>query len=260
MRPYGRGPISASPAPTGRSAPGCCLWPCCWATALAAPHALPANDYAGLNAGAWPNPILLLLFVIGATVMRGAGCTFNDIVDRDFDGKVARTRARPIPSGAVSVRNAVAFLMIECVIGLFVLLCLNRTAVLLGVASLGLVAIYPFMKRFTYWPQIFLGLAFNWGAILGWGAVTGGVAAPALALYLAGIAWTLVYDTIYAHQDKEDDILIGVKSTALLFGRSTKALARGLRRADHDRHLDRGRARRRRRGLLCRSRSSPPAI
>jgi 4-hydroxybenzoate polyprenyltransferase len=198
------------------------LWPCWWATALAAPHALPANDYAGLNAGAWPNPILLLLFLIGATVMRGAGCTFNDIVDKDFDAKVARTRARPIPSGAVSVRNAVAFLMLECVIGLFVLLCLNQTAVLLGVASLALVAIYPFMKRFTYWPQIFLGLAFNWGAILGWGAVTGRVSIPAIALYLAGIAWTLVYDTIYAHQDKEDDVLIGVKSTALLFGKSTK--------------------------------------
>jgi 4-hydroxybenzoate polyprenyltransferase len=197
------------------------LWPCWWSIALAAPHAA-SNDYGGWNAGAWPNPVLLVLFLIGAMVMRAAGCTFNDIVDKDFDGKVARTRARPIPSGAVSVRNAVAFLMVECVVGLFVLLCLNRAAILLGVASLGLVAIYPFMKRFTYWPQIFLGLAFNWGAILGWAAVTGRVAWPALALYLGGIAWTLVYDTIYAHQDKEDDLLIGVKSTALLFGAATK--------------------------------------
>ena len=198
------------------------LWPCWWSIALAAPHALPSNDYGGLDAGAWPNPILLLLFLVGAFVMRAAGCTFNDIVDKDFDAKVVRTRARPIPSGAVTVRNAVAFLMVEGILGLFVLLCLNRTAILLGIASLGLVAIYPFMKRFTYWPQIFLGLAFNWGAILGWAAVTGGLAWPALVLYLGGIAWTLVYDTIYAHQDKEDDALIGVKSTALLFGAATK--------------------------------------
>ncbi len=195
------------------------LWPCWWSTALAAP--LAPESYWGIETGNWPNPVLILLFFLGAFVMRGAGCTFNDIVDRDFDAKVARTRARPIPSGAVSVKGAVIFLAAECLVGLGVLLCLNRVAILLGVASLGLVAIYPFMKRFTYWPQVFLGLAFNWGAIMGWAAVTGNVAPAAIVLYLAGIAWTLVYDTIYAHQDKEDDVLIGVKSTALLFGERT---------------------------------------
>ena len=196
------------------------LWPCWWSTALAAPFG--TGEYWGFDAGNWPHPVLLVLFFIGAFVMRGAGCTFNDIVDKDFDGKVARTRARPIPSGAVSVKGAAIFLVAQCLLGLVVLLCLNRAAILLGIASLALVAIYPFMKRFTYWPQIFLGLAFNWGAILAWAAVTGHVAPAAIVLYLAGIAWTLVYDTIYAHQDKEDDVLIGVKSTALLFGEQTR--------------------------------------
>ncbi len=216
MRPYLR--LARADRPIGA---WLLLWPCLWSTALAAPHAS-ENVFWGFNAGNWPNPILLVLFFIGAHVMRGAGCTFNDIVDRNFDDKVARTRARPIPSGAVSVTGAAIFLAFECLLGLVVLLCLNRAAILLGIASLGLVAIYPFMKRFTYWPQIFLGLAFNWGAILAWAAVTGRVAPAALVLYLAGIAWTLVYDTIYAHQDKEDDILIGVKSTALLFREKTR--------------------------------------
>jgi 4-hydroxybenzoate polyprenyltransferase len=168
--------------------------------------------------GGMPNFWYGLLFLLGAIVMRGAGCTLNDIADRNFDAKVARTRSRPIPSGQVSVRAAFIFLVLQCFLGLLILLQLNWTTVAIGAASLVIVAIYPFMKRFTYWPQVFLGLAFNWGALVGWSAIRDGLASPALLLYLGGIAWTLAYDTIYAHQDKEDDVLIGIKSTALKFG------------------------------------------
>jgi 4-hydroxybenzoate polyprenyltransferase len=170
----------------------------------------------------WPDWRLLLVFALGAVVMRGAGCTYNDIVDRDFDARVARTALRPIPSGAVSVRQAVIFLIAQLLVGLAILLVFNRFTIGLGVASLLLVFTYPLMKRVTYWPQAFLGLTFNWGALMGWSAVTGSLGWPALALYAGGIAWTLHYDTIYAHQDKEDDALVGVKSTALKFGRQTK--------------------------------------
>jgi len=161
---------------------------------------------------------LIPAFAIGAFVMRGAGCVINDIADRDFDAKVARTRSRPIPSGRVTVRQAFVFLAVLLAIGLAILLTMNWTAILLGVAAMGPVAIYPFMKRFTYWPQIFLGIAFNWGALMGWVAHTGGLGWPPLLLYASGIAWTLAYDTIYAYQDRDDDALIGVKSTALKFG------------------------------------------
>lgn len=185
------------------------LWPCLWSIALA-------------SGGVW----LMIVFALGAVVMRGAGCTFNDIVDRDLDAKVTRTANRPLPSGAVSVPAAWIFLALQCSAGLLILLSLNSFAIGVGVASLLPVAIYPFMKRVTYWPQLFLGVAFNWGALLGWAAVTGGLAAPAILLYLGGIFWTLGYDTIYAHQDKDDDALIGVKSTALKFGaRSKPAIA-----------------------------------
>ncbi|HHI81739.1 MAG TPA: 4-hydroxybenzoate octaprenyltransferase, partial [Rhizobiales bacterium] len=168
-----------------------------------------------------PDIRILTLLLIGAIVMRGAGCTFNDIVDRDFDGKVERTRSRPIPSGQVSLFQAVIWLVILSLTGLAVLLQFNSFAIVLGMASLVTVIIYPFMKRFTYWPQVFLGLAFNWGAMLGWAAVNGKLAPAAFVLYGGGILWTLGYDTIYAHQDKEDDVLIGVKSTALRFGVNT---------------------------------------
>ena len=164
----------------------------------------------------------MVLFAIGAIVMRGAGCTYNDIVDRDFDGKVARTAARPIPSGDVSTRSAAVFLAAQLFVGLFILLHLHRFAIGMGVASLLLVLTYPFMKRVTYWPQAWLGLTFNWGALMGWAAVRGTIDAPAVALYIAGLFWTLGYDTIYAHQDKEDDVLIGVKSTALALGENTR--------------------------------------
>jgi 4-hydroxybenzoate polyprenyltransferase len=172
--------------------------------------------------GGAPSFKLMLLFLIGAIIMRGAGCTLNDIVDRKIDAQVVRTRLRPLPSGQVSVREALLFLVVLLGLGLIILLQLNRVAILLGVASLVLVAVYPFMKRVTHWPQLVLGLAFNWGALLGYAAVTGQVGVGAMCLYAGGVCWTLAYDTIYAHQDKEDDALIGVKSTALKFGSATK--------------------------------------
>ncbi|WP_368186135.1 4-hydroxybenzoate octaprenyltransferase [Aestuariibius sp. HNIBRBA575] len=155
---------------------------------------------------------------IGAFLMRGAGCTWNDITDRHIDAQVARTRSRPIPSGQVSVKRALVWLAVQCLVSLAILLSFNSAAIILGFVSIIPVAIYPFAKRFTWWPQVFLGVAFNWGALIGWTAHTGRLDAPAIALYLGGIAWTLFYDTIYAHQDTEDDALIGVKSTARLFG------------------------------------------
>ncbi len=158
---------------------------------------------------------------IGAWLMRGAGCTWNDITDRNFDAMVARTRSRPIPSGQVSVKAALVWMIFQTLAAALILFTFNRAAISLGVLSLVLVAVYPFAKRFTWWPQVFLGLAFNWGALLVWAAHTGSLNSPAVLLYSAGIAWTLFYDTIYAHQDTEDDALIGVKSTARLFGENT---------------------------------------
>ena len=197
------------------------LWPCLWSLAFAAGETS-LFRWPGLHHAPLPDPVLMALFFVGAFVMRGAGCTLNDIADRNFDGKVERTALRPIPSGQVSVRQAVLWMCGQALVGLCVLLTFNPFAIYVGIASLAIVAIYPFMKRFTYWPQFVLGLAFNWGALLGWAAVTGELSAAAFALYAAGIAWTLGYDTIYAHQDKEDDIMIGVKSTALRFGSTTK--------------------------------------
>ncbi|MBM3484098.1 MAG: 4-hydroxybenzoate octaprenyltransferase [Alphaproteobacteria bacterium] len=185
------------------------LWPGFWALALAAT--------------AWPDVRLLVLFGIGALVMRSAGCIYNDIVDRKFDAQVARTRHRPLASGALRVRHAVAFMAVLLGAGLAILLQLHWLAIVLGVASLALIFTYPLMKRITYWPQAFLGLTFNWGALLGWAAATGTLDWPAGLLYLGGIFWTLGYDTIYAHQDKEDDALIGVKSSALALGERTRA-------------------------------------
>ena len=184
------------------------LLPCWWSIALAAD-------------GAWPDVKMLVLFALGAFIMRGAGCVMNDIADRDFDGKVARTANRPIPSGQVSIKQAVAFLTLLGFLGLAILVQFNIFAIGIGVLSLATVIIYPYMKRFTYWPQVFLGLAFNWSALVGWAAVTGSVPASAWLLWLGGILWTLGYDTIYAHQDKEDDVRIGVKSTALKLGDAT---------------------------------------
>jgi 4-hydroxybenzoate polyprenyltransferase len=193
------------------------LWPCWWSAALAA-------DAAGR---AYPDPWHLVLFLVGAIAMRGAGCTYNDIVDRDIDAAVARTRARPIPSGQVTVRQAKLFLLAQALVGLIVLLMFNRFTILLGVLSLATVAIYPFMKRVTDWPQVALGLAFSWGALMGWAAVFGSLGWAPVLLYVGAILWTIGYDTIYAHQDKEDDAIVGVRSTALLFGENTRPLLAG---------------------------------
>ena len=169
----------------------------------------------------WEDLWIAIGCAIGAFLMRGAGCTWNDITDREFDGQVERTRSRPIPSGQVSVKQAVTWMGLQCLLALGILLSFNQAAIAMGVLSLLPVTIYPYAKRFTWWPQVFLGLAFNWGILLAWAAHTGSVGAPAIILYLAGIAWTLFYDTIYAHQDAEDDELIGIKSTARLFGTDT---------------------------------------
>src|ERR1043166_573430 len=187
------------------------LMPCWWSAALAAGI---AHDLRRL-------PLILVLFFVGAFAMRGAGCTWNDITDRDLDAMVERTRSRPIPAGDVSVAQAAGFLVLQALIGLGVLLQFNGFAVLCGIASLLIVAIYPFMKRITYWPQVVLGLAFSWGALMGFAVTFGRVDATALALYAGSIAWVIGYDTIYAHQDAGDDALIGIKSTALLFGANT---------------------------------------
>lgn len=197
------------------------LWPCWWSIALAAGQGVKTDSSFFAQLGL-PDPVLMALFAVGAFVMRGAGCTYNDIVDRDFDASVARTRSRPIPSGAVSVWQAVGFLVLQCLIGLFVLLSLNPFSFWLGAGSLLIVAAYPFMKRITYWPQLTLGLAFSWGALMGFAVILGRIDATALVLYAGSIAWVIGYDTIYAHQDAEDDILVGIKSTALLFGDRTR--------------------------------------
>jgi 4-hydroxybenzoate polyprenyltransferase len=170
----------------------------------------------------YPDPWYLLLFLIGAFVMRGAGCTWNDIVDRDYDGRVERTALRPIPSGQVSVKQALAFGAALCLAGFLVLIQFNWFTVLVGASSLLLVTTYPFFKRFTWWPQVMLGLTFKWGALVGWAAVTGALAWATLVLYAACILWTVGYDTIYAHQDKEDDAMLGLKSSALRLGERTK--------------------------------------
>jgi 4-hydroxybenzoate polyprenyltransferase len=186
------------------------LMPCWWSVGL-----------TGMARDQLPSLWHIFLFFIGAFAMRGAGCTWNDLVDRDLDGLVERTRSRPIPSKQVTVAQATLFMLAQGLIGLAVLIQFNRFTVLCGLASLMVVVIYPFMKRITYWPQIFLGLAFSWGALMGWPAAFGRLDAPAFILYAGSIAWVIGYDTIYAHQDREDDLLIGIKSTALLFGRRT---------------------------------------
>lgn len=197
------------------------LIPCWWGLALSPAAADPSRW--------WELAWLALLFAVGATVMRGAGCTLNDIFDRDIDAQVERTRVRPLPSGQVSLPRALIFLAGQLLVGLLVLVQFNPTTVIVGAASLVIVAVYPLMKRVTYWPQFVLGLAFNWGALVGWtaaGAPLGWEMLPAFLLYAGGIFWTLGYDTVYAHQDIKDDEAAGVKSTARLFQQhSRKAVA-----------------------------------
>src|SRR5882724_6853440 len=187
------------------------LLPCWWSAAIAASV---ARDISQL-------PLDIALFFLGAFAMRGAGCTWNDITDRDLDAKVERTRSRPIPAGQVSVPQAFVFLVVQALIGLLVLLQFNRFAVITGIASLVIVVVYPFMKRITWWPQVVLGLAFSWGALMGFAVTLGRIDLTALVLYTGSIAWVIGYDTIYAHQDAEDGALIGIKSTARLFGAAT---------------------------------------
>ena len=198
------------------------LWPCWWSLAMASSGAS-SGISSGISDGL-PSGWLLAAFAVGALVMRGAGCAWNDITDRDFDGQVERTRGRPIPSGEISIGQAAAFMVLLALIGLNILLRLNTFALWIGVMSLAPVVIYPFMKRITWWPQVFLGLAFNWGALLGWAAVRGELSLAPILLYLGGIAWTLGYDTIYAHQDKVDDALIGIKSSARKLGANTRPM------------------------------------
>ncbi len=201
------------------------LWPCWWSAALAA-SAYPRPG----------DPLLSLLprchgssgELVGAIAMRGAGCTYNDLVDEDIDNQVERTRSRPLPSGQATRRRAWLFLVLQALVGLAVLIQFNSFAILLGVCSLAIVAIYPFMKRITNWPQLFLGLAFSWGALMGWAVEFGDLDGPAIMLYIGSILWVIGYDTIYAHQDKEDDAIVGVRSTARLFGDNTKAWLAGL--------------------------------
>ena len=188
------------------------LLPCWWGLLLSMVH----DGQAG-----WFDLWIFFGCGLGAVLMRGAGCTWNDITDRDFDGKVARTASRPIPSGQVTTKQALAWAVAQALIAFGILITFPPAAIGLGILSLLPVAIYPFAKRCTWWPQVFLGLAFNWGALLAWTAHSGKLESPAIVLYFAGIAWTLFYDTIYAHQDAEDDALIGIKSTARLFGDNT---------------------------------------
>src|SRR5690349_8684746 len=189
------------------------LMPCWWSLGIATMHVQK-----------FPNVLHVVLFFIGAFAMRGAGCTWNDLVDRDLDRLVERTRSRPIPSGQVTVTQATAFMVAQALVGFLVLLQFNRFTVMCGIASLIVVVIYPFMKRITYWPQVTLGLAFSWGALMGWPATFGRLDWPAIILYAGSISWVIGYDTIYAHQDREDDALIGIKSTAILFGQNTQQM------------------------------------
>ena len=209
LKPYGR--LARWDRPIGW---WLLLWPCWWSAALVA---------VATDRGA-PNIWHLFLFLVGAIAMRGAGCTYNDLIDRDLDAHVERTRNRPLPSGAVMPWQAMIFLVLQALVGALVLVQFNAFTIALGLTSLIVIAIYPFAKRVTDWPQIVLGFAFSWGALVGWSASAGRLDAAPIALYVGSILWTIGYDTIYALQDKEDDAIIGVRSTARLFGRRSRPL------------------------------------
>ncbi|GAC1041829.1 4-hydroxybenzoate octaprenyltransferase [Rhizobium sp. No.120] len=200
------------------------MWPCFWSVALAAN----ASVASGQGSPGFVVIYHLFLYFVGAVAMRGAGCAYNDLVDHEIDMSVARTRSRPLPSGRVTRMQTKVFIALQALVGLLVLLQFNWFAVVLGILSLAIVALYPFAKRFTDWPQFFLGLAFSWGALMGWAGLFGSMSLAPIVLYLAAILWTIGYDTIYAHQDKEDDELIGVRSTARLFGDQTRLWLVGL--------------------------------
>ncbi|TXL71543.1 4-hydroxybenzoate octaprenyltransferase [Vineibacter terrae] len=215
LRPYGR--LARWDRPIGI---WLLLFPCWWALALSVPIPAP-QDGVGLTARHLPAlgtlAWLMVLFAIGTVAMRGAGCTWNDILDRDFDARVERTRSRPLPAGEATVRQALVWAALQAAVGAVILLSFSWFAIAVGLASLAIVAIYPLMKRITSWPQVVLGFAFNWGALLGWAVAQDAIGWGAVALYLGGIAWTLVYDTIYAMQDQRDDAIVGVRSTARRF-------------------------------------------
>lgn len=199
------------------------MWPCWWSVALGTTALLIENPALLMDQRFLLTiPLFLLLFTLGAVAMRGAGCTYNDLVDQDIDDKVARTRSRPLPSGRVTQKGTIIFLVLQALSGLVVLLQFNLTAIGFGLLSVITLLVYPFMKRITWWPQLFLGFAFSWGAWMGWIAITDTVGMTPILLYLGCILWVIGYDTIYAHQDIEDDALVGVKSTARLFGANTK--------------------------------------
>ncbi|MGB7286743.1 MAG: 4-hydroxybenzoate octaprenyltransferase [Salaquimonas sp.] len=209
------------------------MWPCWWSAAMAFSvwfHSQSNHVFNASNSieslrwviGSSDLPFYLLFFTLGAFVMRGAGCTYNDLVDQDIDDKVSRTRSRPLPSGRVTRKQAAIFLSLQLLVGLLILLQFNTTTIIVGLVSVVTIVIYPFMKRITWWPQLFLGLAFSWGALVGWTAIAGALHLPAIALYLGSICWVIAYDTIYAYQDIEDDALVGVKSTARLFAEKTR--------------------------------------
>ena len=191
------------------------LIPCWWGILLAASE---KNNFGLVLSDVW----LLTACTAGAFLMRGAGCTWNDILDKDFDALVERTRSRPIPSGQISIWSALVWMFVQALLALIILLTFNKVSILIAISSIILVAIYPLSKRFTWWPQFFLGLTFNWGVLVGYSAIKEYISLTAFILYLAGVSWTLFYDTIYALQDLKDDTTIGVKSTARLFGEDTK--------------------------------------
>ena len=192
------------------------LIPCWWSLALALRVQAESGVPAYGAAAGWG-----LLFALGAVAMRGAGCTWNDILDRDIDGRVERTRSRPLPAGQVTLTGALVFLALQLLVGLVVLLCLPVFAIAVALASVGLVVVYPLMKRVMWIPQLVLGLAFSWGALMGFAVLLEALPAPAFLLYAGAVLWVVGYDTIYAHQDREDDAVVGVKSSALLFGDHT---------------------------------------
>ncbi|WP_336278950.1 4-hydroxybenzoate octaprenyltransferase [Bartonella sp. CB175] len=196
------------------------MWPCFWSITIAflSHEMLQLSLLTTLAHWLW----YLFLFFLGSIAMRGAGCTWNDLVDHRIDSQVERTRSRPLPTGHVSRFQAKIFILLQCLVGLGVLSQFNTFSFFLGISSLVAVAVYPFMKRVTYWPQFFLGIAFNWGALMGWAVIYGSLSWAPILLYVGSILWTIGYDTIYAHQDKEDDATVGVCSTALLFGKGTK--------------------------------------
>ncbi|WP_051039112.1 4-hydroxybenzoate octaprenyltransferase [Bartonella australis] len=196
------------------------MWPCFWSTTMGVlSYKAPLSLFSPIIVSwIW----YLFLFFVGSVVMRGAGCTWNDLVDHEIDSQVERTRSRPLPTGHVSRLQAKIFILVQCLVGLGILLQFNVFSFFLGISSLVAVAFYPFMKRVTDWPQFFLGVTFNWGALMGWAAIYGSLSWAPIMLYAGSILWTIGYDTIYAHQDKEDDAIIGIRSTALLFGKNTK--------------------------------------